>query len=116
MNIDNIAHLISLCFGLFVLFCFAQGYFYGATNTSVFTDKIDLGYIRIESESESKPEPIKVVLSNSKPPKQNIKNECYKILLAIGYSEDTAKEMIRGFFKHNTANSVEEFFVKINKS
>jgi|GEM_PF-6511224 len=108
MNIDNIAHIISLIFGLFVIFCFAQGYFYGAKKSQVFTDQIDLGYIRV------KPEQPTVIYKE--PKSTDIKKECLKILVAIGYSTTVAQQIIRDFFKENTANSVEEFFVKLNKS
>lgn len=102
MNSDQLANLISLGFGVFILYCFAHGFFMGATeNTVKISDKIDIGYIRETPEKQSK--------------SPDIKAECCRVLIAIGYSPETAKHMVRDFFKKDTAKDLEEFFVKINK-
>ena len=108
-----IANIISIIFPIYILFCFAHGYF---SNTSSncgikMSDKIDLGYIRVEP-VPTKTQTQKVAVSSTKP---DLKTECRRILVAIGYTPEVAKQMVTDFFKKDTAKDLEEFFVKINK-
>ena len=77
----------------------------------VISDNYQIGYI----ENNPQPHPYVKVVEKQQSDK-DLKNQCFKIMVAIGYSEQAAKEIIRDFFKKNTANSLEDFFVKINKS
>ena len=42
-------------------------------------------------------------------------DECIQSLIAIGYKPNVAKQLTDGFFNKDTASTLEEFFVKINK-
>lgn len=114
MNSDKLANLISFGFGIYILYCFIYGFFFGKSSTNIpkISDDIDIGYIKID-----KP----VVTINQKPKQAvekipNLKLECVRILIAIGYSPEIAKQMVKDFFAKDTAKDLEEFFVKINKS
>ena len=47
--------------------------------------------------------------------KPSFYDECIQSLIAIGYKPNVAKQLTDGFFKKDTASTLEEFFVKINK-
>jgi hypothetical protein len=103
-----------------------QGY-YGEIDVKPITDNYELGYVS-EAYKPPLPQPqSKIKFYLDTPPKTQTKNnvvktdknnlpkECLKILKAIGYEESTAKQMVKDFFKKDNANTLEEFFVKLNK-
>jgi hypothetical protein len=47
--------------------------------------------------------------------KPSFYDECIQSLVAIGYKSSVAKKLTDGFFNKDTASTLEEFFVKINK-
>lgn len=116
MNPDQLANIISFSFGVFVLFCFAHGYFSQSSSPVAIkkiSDNIDIGYVKLQAVEQ----PVKqqVVVKYKEEKKPNLKTECVRILIAIGYSQEIAKQIVRDFFKKDTAKDLEEFFVKINK-
>jgi hypothetical protein len=86
-------------------------------------DYYKIGYIDAEtatSQQCASPKTEKIIYIETpvvkSPETKNIKKECFNVLKAIGYSEDAAKQIIKDFFKNDTANTLEEFFVKLNKT
>jgi hypothetical protein len=47
--------------------------------------------------------------------KPSFYDECIQSLVAIGHKPSVAKKLTDGFFNKDTASTLEEFFVKINK-
>lgn len=123
MTVDNSSLLISFALITYFIFCFFQGRNGTAKKLFVIDDHFRIGYIEPSLErcqpvtancqlevNQEFPHPYKQILD------KDLKHQCYKIMVAIGYSEQAAKEIVKDFFKKNTVNSVEDFFVKINKS
>lgn len=118
MSVDNSSLLI--CFGIitYCIFSFFQGKNGTAKNMMVIDDNFTLGYI--EKNKATAPSvklaPIKIKVTEVEAKKSNtLQQECVRIMIAIGYSQSSAKEIVRDFFKKHTADSLEDFFVKINK-
>lgn len=131
INTDNASLLISIGLIVYFIFCFFQGKNGTAKRMVIINDKFKIGYIECDQQDSQQTvqtvtkstksitplithEPKPVVI---KPKKQSpsLQQECFRIMVAIGYSQDSAKQIVKDFFKKNTADSLEEFFVKINK-
>lgn len=111
MSTDNSSLLISIGIIVYCIFCFFQGKNGTAKKTYIIDDNYRLGYIDLEKENQTKQININVVAKDS----NNLKQECIRIMVAIGYSESVAQQIVKDFFKKHTADSLEDFFVKINK-
>lgn len=98
-----ISAFIAICFFGYLIHSFFAGLNGTAKSVMKIDDNFRLGYIE-----SPKTQPVV-------PKQPNLKQECFRVLKAIGYSEATAKSMVVDFFKKDTAKDLEEFFVKINK-
>jgi Holliday junction resolvasome RuvABC DNA-binding subunit len=104
-----ISAFITICFFGYLIHSFFAGLNGTAKKVMKIDDNFRLGYIE-------SPKPQSVVVEQKIQKQPDLKQECFRVLKAIGYSEATAKSMVVDFFKKDTAKDLEEFFVKINKS
>lgn len=117
MSVDNSSLLI--CFGIitYCIFSFFQGKNGTAKNAMVIDDNFTIGYIektkKVTPAIKLAPVKIKITEVEDKKPK-TLQEECVRIMIAIGYSQSSAKQIVKDFFKKHTADSLEDFFVKIN--
>ncbi len=98
-----ISFIIAATFCIYLIHSFFAGKNGTAKKVISIDDNYRLGYIQRQ--------PTKIVIEQ---PKVSLNQECVKIMKAIGYSEESAKSIVRDFFKNDTAKDLEEFFVKIN--